>query len=85
MTYLLGSAGAAGAFVPAGGVSVGFCSQPVSTAPATIPNNTISMNILFIVSLTFTRNAKRASGVLSSSIGSRILSPVEGGLIPMSR
>jgi len=62
MSYLLvlGIEGAAGAFVPAGGVSDLF-SQPVSTAPMTIPNSTIRVYILFIVELTFTKSPKRTS------------------------
>jgi hypothetical protein len=64
MTYLLvlGISGAAGAFVPAGGVvSVGFCSQPVNTVAMTIPNNTIRVYILFIVELNLTKTARMTS------------------------
>jgi hypothetical protein len=65
MTYLLvlGISGAAGAFVPAGGVvSAGF-SQPVSAAPNTIPNITIRVYIRFIVSVPFTKSAGSTSTI----------------------
>jgi hypothetical protein len=63
MTYLLVLAAAGAAFV-SGAVEVSeHLPQPVSTAPATIPNNTISVNILFILTLVLTRSTKRASRV----------------------
>jgi hypothetical protein len=63
MSYLLvlGISGGAGAFVPGGGASVCFGSQPVSATLMTMPNNTIKVYILFIVGLTFTKTAKGTS------------------------
>ena len=64
MSYLLVLAGAVGAaFVSVVGGVEELGLQPVSTAPITIPNNTISVNILFIVDLTFTKSAKRTSTI----------------------
>ena len=66
MSYLLvlaGAVGAAGALVSAVPVVVAGFSQPVSTAPITIPNSTIIANILFIVGLTFTKSTKRTSTI----------------------
>jgi hypothetical protein len=66
MSYLLvlGIEGAAGtAFVSAGFEVVSPELQPVSTAPMTIPNSTIRVNILFIVGVRFTKNAKRTSTI----------------------
>src|ERR1035441_10554871 len=37
--------------------------QPVNTALITIPNSTISANILFIVAVRFTKSAKRTSTI----------------------
>ena len=71
MTYLsvLGAVGAAGAaFVSGGFLGLSHLPQPVSTAPITIPNSTINVNVLFIVNLTSTKSAKRASGVLSTAV-----------------
>ena len=67
MTYLPGAGGVAGALVLAavGAGSVVPLSQPVSTAPITIPNNTINVNVLFIVSSRFTISAKRTSTILA--------------------
>ena len=67
MSYLLvlaGIEGAVGAAFVSGAVeAAGPLSQPVSTAPITIPNSTISVNILFIVRLDFTKSAKRTSTI----------------------
>ena len=68
MSYLLvlGIEGAAGtAFVSAGFEVVSPELQPVSTAPMTIPNSTISANILFIVGVTLTKSAKRTSTIFA--------------------
>lgn len=63
---MLGAAGAAGAaFVSVGAVVCDDSLQPVSTALMTIPNSTISIYILFIVKLTFTKSPKRTSTILS--------------------
>ncbi len=67
MTYLLVLAAAGAALVSVVLEVSEHLPQPVSIAPATIPNNTTSVNILFIVSLICTRSAKRASRVLSAA------------------
>ena len=62
LTYLFVLA-AGGAFVSAGFEVSDAWLQPVSTAPITIPNSTISVYILFIVNLTFTKSLKRTSTI----------------------
>lgn len=63
---MLGAAGAAGtAFVLAGFWVLSPWLQPVNTAPRTIPNSVISVNILFMVALTFPISAQMASGALA--------------------
>jgi hypothetical protein len=83
MSYLLvlgmaGAAGAAGAAFVSGAFPVVVSDdglQPVSTAPMTIPNSTIRVNILFIVGLTFTKSAKRTSTIfaLAAQVGGRMV------------
>ena len=70
MSYLLvlaGIAGAAGAAFVSGafGVELSPELQPVSTALMTMPNNTISANILFIVVVRFTKSAQRTSTIFT--------------------
>ena len=67
LLVLVAVAAAGTAFVSDGLGAFSPLPQPVRTVPATIPNNTISVNILFIVGLLFTRSAQRASRVLSTA------------------
>ena len=66
MSYLFVE-GVAGAFVVAGGVvEVSDWLQPVNIAPNTKPSSTISVDIRFIVGVTFTKTSKRTSKILKS-------------------
>ena len=66
MSYLLVLAGIEGAALVVSGFAVVVPTtdcNPSAPRPITIPNNTISANILFIVELTFTKSAKMTSTI----------------------
>src|SRR5258708_3954793 len=67
MSYLFVEGVAAGGFVlpPAAGAELSDWLQPVNNAPNTKPNSTISVDIRFIVGVTFTKTPKRTSKILN--------------------
>ena|SRR5260221_40041 len=69
MSYLFVAGAAGGAFVLASALGVSDWLQPVNIVPNTKPNSTISVDIRFIVGVTFTKTSKRTSKILMPHFG----------------